>query len=119
MKAFSLAKYHHVVGTDGRITGNWMVLLPVREDCTDCWVTPIDVTIWDEGHHGGRVIHSDAFTARVTPSDVSFGYVKPNVEPDVTEVAVLLAELLPRVVRAAQEGEGSVIEPADRERSDG
>jgi len=112
MKAFSLAKYHHVVGTDGRISGNWLVLLPTG-DRTDSWVTPIDVTIYDEAHYSGRVIHSDTFTAHVTPDEVSIGRIRPEVRADVAEVRDLLIELLPRVVRAAQEGEGSVIEPDD------
>lgn len=112
LRAFSLAGYHHVVGTDGRISGNWLVLLPVSADRSDCWVTPIDVTIWDEWRYGGRVIHSDAFTARVTTTEVKLGRVKPSVEPDVAEVADLLATLLSLVVEVARRGEGSVVDEA-------
>lgn len=43
-----------------RISGEVVVLMGDK-----AWVKPLDLTIWDEGRHSGRVLYSNGFTASV------------------------------------------------------
>jgi len=65
MKAFDLSKYQRVIGSDGRVSGSWKVLGGVGRDPEHLYITPIDVTVYDETRSWGRVFYSGDFTLTV------------------------------------------------------
>jgi hypothetical protein len=64
MRAFDMSRYQRVIAVDaGRITGSFHVSGHSRERAS--WVTAHDVTVWDEGHNGGRLYYSNDLTGSV------------------------------------------------------
>ena len=98
---FLLNEHYRIVGTDGRISGSWHVLLDEREQRPrQAWVTPQDVTIYDEPRRSGVVLYSNVFTARVREGVADIG--RPvRWEADIAEVRTELDALLVRVAEAA------------------
>lgn len=97
---FALTRHHKVVGTDGRISGQWVVLLPMKPDGT-AWVTPQEVVVWDEGRHSGIVLYGDAFTASVEQGVAKIGRVTEHRRDDIEEVKEELQALLVEIARTA------------------
>lgn len=96
---FVLKDRYRIIGTDGRISGNWHVLLDSRRD--SAWVTPHDVTIYDEARRSGVVLYSEAFHAHVQGSTVSLSVRGHRFESDIEEVRAELDALLVRIAGAA------------------
>lgn len=96
---YLLKEDYRIVGTDGRISGNWHVLLDDRRGTA--WVTPHDVTIYDETRRSGIVIRGDAFTARVHDAGVSLSARAHRFEDDIEDVRPELEILLQRIAVAA------------------
>lgn len=86
-KAHSLNTYYRVVGTEGRISGTWVVILPPTPGGTTL-VIPHEVTIYDEGRNSGIVLSRDALTAWVRESGIEIPYhmIRESVRPDVLDV---------------------------------
>lgn len=97
---FALTRHHKVVGTDGRISGQWVVLLPMEPYGT-AWITPQEVVVWDEGRHSGIVLYGDAFTASVEQGVAKIGRVTEHRRDDVEQVKEELQALLVEIARTA------------------
>lgn len=92
---FLLKDHYRLVGTDGRISGTWHVLLDDLRGTA--WVTPHDVTIYDEGRRTGVVLRGDAFTAKVHDAGVSWSARGHRFEAGIEEVTAEMALLLQRI----------------------
>lgn len=110
---FLLNEHYRIVGTDGRISGNWHVLLDSRR--STAWVTPQDVTIYDEARRSGVVVYSDAFTAHVTDDGVSLRARGHKFETDIEEVRTELKTLIARIAALAWADQRLVTQPSERE----
>lgn len=95
---FLLKDSYRVVGTDGRVSGNWHVLLDERRGTA--WVTPQCVTIYDETRRSGVVLYSESFTARVG-REVHLSVRGHRFEADIEEVREELSSLLARIAETA------------------
>lgn len=84
MRAHDYSAHKRIVIVEGeRVRGELVVLLGKR-----AWVTPLDVTIWDEGRISGRVIYSDTFSASVEHGvcDLPEHMIRSDSRDDVLEV---------------------------------
>ena len=84
MRAYDYSAHKRVVIVEGeRVRGELVVLLGKRT-----WVRPLEVTIWDEGRHSGRVIYSNAFSASVEGGecDLPEHMIRSDGRDDVLEV---------------------------------
>lgn len=99
MKTYDMSKYQRIIGVDeGRITGTFYAI--GLEPDRDVWVKPVDVVIWDEGHHSGRVLYSGDLSASVRDgvAKLSKHMVKTSLLPDVEEVWDEMLQVLVSVV---------------------
>ncbi len=110
MKAYDMSRYKRVIGTDGRISGSWVVLQgrqPRDGEQQEYIVSPIDVTIYDESRSFGRVLYPSDLTAWVC-EDGSVSLAKhgiaERIRPEVEEVWDEMVELLGRIAQAFIEG---------------
>lgn len=102
---FALNRHHKVIGTDGRISGQWVVLLGDGGRTT--WITPHEVTLYDEDLRSGIVLHSDDLTAGVEDGVARIGWITGRRQDDVKAVRGELEPLLVEIARvAATENEG-------------
>lgn len=84
MTATDYSKHKRVVLIEqGRIRGELVVLMGQK-----AWVSPLDMTIWDEGRHAGRVIYSNGFTASVTDGvcELPEHMIRSDVRDEVLDV---------------------------------
>ncbi|MCZ4069243.1 hypothetical protein O1W71_16355 [Microbacterium sp. H37-C3] len=112
VSAYSMSRFQRVVGTDGRLSGTWVVML--ASDRHRASVRPHDVTVYDEGRHSGRILGPDSLLAWVAKDgtvDLPEHMIRESIRDDVLDAKEELLELLPRIVEAA----GST----DQESSDG
>ena len=72
MKAFDMSKYQRVIGSEGRVSGKWCVSGGVGRNPDHLYVTPIDVTVFDETKSWGRVFYGGDFTLTVEDGVVEF-----------------------------------------------
>ena len=110
MKAYDMSRYKRVIGTDGRISGSWVVLQgrqPRDGEQQEYIVSPIDVTIYDESRSFGRVLYPSDLTAWVC-EDGSVSLAKhriaERIRPEVEEVWDEMVELLELIMRAFIDG---------------
>jgi len=104
-KAYSLNRFYRVVGTDGRISGTWVVMLPARAD-RDYLIKPQYVTFYDESHHSGRIAGPNDLTVWVRQDgsvDIPEHMIRESIRYDVLDVIDELRELVPSMIEAAQE----------------
>lgn len=110
---FLLKEHYRIVGTDGRISGNWHVLLDDRRGTA--WITPHDVTIYDEARRSGVILRGDAFTAGVTDAGVSLRARGHRFEHDIEEVRPEMEALLARIAVVAWADQRATQEPTEQE----
>lgn len=67
MKAYDMSRHQRVIGTDGRISGTWVVL---SAKSGEVLIKPHEVTIYDETRTYGRVLWPDSLTAWVRDGEV-------------------------------------------------
>lgn len=97
---FDLGRTFKVIGTNGRISGEWVALIaPSRP--SDCHITPHHVVIYDEGFRSGIVVHPDDLRANVKDGVVDLWRVTDRVGDDVEVVRAELLELLAEIARVA------------------
>lgn len=107
MNAYSMSQFQRVVGTDGRFSGTWVVLLASEKHRAS--VRPHDVTVYDEGHHSGRILGPDSLLAWVADDgtvDLPEHMIRESIRDDVLDAKDELLALLPLIVAAAQQSEG-------------
>jgi len=100
VKAFDLSKYQRVIGSEGRVSGSWKVLGGVGHDPERLYITPIDVTLFDETKSWGRVFYSGDFTLTVEggvvalsgPRDESKMYDIRDAQAEFDATVLLVAE---------------------------
>lgn len=98
---FALSKSFKVIGTDGRISGNWVVLLPSSPDGTT-WIKPHEVTIYDEAWRSGIVFYSADLSCSVRHGVAQIDRITERKQYDVEDVEFELRELLLEIARIAQ-----------------
>jgi len=91
MHAFDMSEYEKVIGvSDGRITGNFVALVPTTRDGKDrrIWITALDVTIWDEDRRCGRCFYSNDMKGSVLNgvAEISKRMIAPDRLADAEEV---------------------------------
>ncbi len=61
-----MSEHWRLVGIDGcpRISGTFWVTRPETDEDT-IWVKSVDVTVWSEGRHHGRILYSGDLAASV------------------------------------------------------
>lgn len=103
-RAYDMSRYQRVIGTEGRISGTWIVLSARGRDRV-C-IRPYDVTIYDETHRSGRILGRDDLLAWVRGDevDVPKHMVRDHVRDEVDEVWNELTELLKLIARAFVNG---------------
>ena len=109
MKAYSMGRFQRVVGTDGRFSGTWVVLLASGKHRAS--VRPHDVTVYDEARHSGRILGPDSLLAWVDADgavDLPEHMIREAIRDDVLDAKDDLLALLPLIVEVAgSEGQGS------------
>lgn len=96
---FSLERTFKVVGTDGRIRGEWVVVLPKSGEAL---ISPHEVVLWDEQHSGGIVLNRHDLSARVRDGVAELSIISSLRQDDVAEVRDELLELLVEIARVAK-----------------
>lgn len=78
-----------VIIEHGRVRGEVIVLQAKR-----AWVNPLDLVIWDEARHSGRVLNSTAFNASVEDGvcNLPEHMIREDVRADVLEVIAQVKE---------------------------
>lgn len=100
-RAYDMSKYQRVIGFDGdRISGTFHVLASSGD--SEAWVKPIDMQIWDEGHHSGRILYSNDLTASVLDgeADLREHMIASNKLADVQAVWDEMKAALVTIVEA-------------------
>lgn len=89
MKGYDMSEHWRLVGIDGceRITGTFWVTRPESDNDT-IWVKAVDVTVWSEGRHHGRVLYSGDLAASVKNGavDLRRRLIRDDKLDDVEEV---------------------------------
>lgn len=106
MHAYDMSEYEKVIGvSDGRITGNFVALVPTTIDMKDrrIWITAFDVVIWDEAHRSGRCFYSNDMKGSVIggKAEISKRMISPDRLADAEEVWDDLLAVFEAVARAA------------------
>lgn len=99
---FSLERTFKVVGTDGRIRGEWVVVLSASKKDRGAWISPHEVVLYDEGLHSGVILHRRDLTARVKDGAAELSIISPLRRDDIAEVRDELLELLVEIARVAK-----------------
>ena len=104
---FSLDRTFKVVGTDGRIRGEWVVVLPPSGRGDTVWISPHEVVIYDEGLNSGVILGRRDLTAKVSQCVAELSLMSSNRRDDVEEVREELLALLVEVARVGASEEGT------------
>jgi hypothetical protein len=107
-KAYSMNSFYRVVGTEGRISGTWVVMLPARRDRSTI-IKPHDVTFYDEAHHSGMIAGPDDLVIWVRQDDsidIPEHMIREAVRDDVLDAIDELRALVPSMVAAALTPDG-------------
>lgn len=97
---FSLDRTFKVVGTDGRISGEWVVILPPSGRAREAaWITPHNVVVYDVGLRSGVILGHHDLTAKVVDGVAVISRVVSNRRDDVEEVKDELLSLLVEIAR--------------------
>lgn len=103
-KAYDLGRFQRIVGVEGpRVRGNFIAL--ATADGQTIHVSPIEVKIWDEGHHSGRIIRPDDMTAFVKPDgevDIPKHMLRENTRYDIEDAWDEMVSAVRLVAQAAQ-----------------
>lgn len=97
-----MGRFHRVVGTDGRFSGTWVVLLASGKHHAS--VRPHNVTVYDEARHSGRILGPDSLLAWVDADgavDLPEHMIREAIRDDVLDAKDDLLALLPLIVEAA------------------
>lgn len=71
VKGYDMSRSWRLVATDGGpVTGTWWVTAPDAKRGGQQHVTPVEVTIWDEGRHYGYTLGRNDFTAFIRDGEV-------------------------------------------------
>lgn len=97
---FALSKGFKVIGTDGRISGTWVVLVPTRPD-GPIWIKPHEVTFYDEERRSGIVFYSADLSCSVRDGVAAIGRIAERKQYDVEDVENELLALLVEIARVA------------------
>lgn len=97
---YALSKGFKVIGTDGRISGTWVALLPSRPDGTT-WIKPHEVTFYDEGRRSGIVFYSSDLSCSVRGGVAEISRIAERKQYDVEDVENELRALLVEIARVA------------------
>lgn len=97
---YALSKGFKVIGTDGRISGTWVVTLPSRPDGTT-WIKPHEVTFYDDGRRSGIVFYGSDLSCSVRGGVAEIGRVLERKRFDVEDVETELRALLVEIARVA------------------
>lgn len=103
---YTLDRGFKVVGTDGRISGTWVVLLPTKPG-RQAWIKPHEVTIYDEGLRSGVVLYSADLSASVLNGEAHLGRIAERRLYDVEDVETEMRALLVEISRVASESEST------------
>ena len=97
---YGLSKTFKVVGTDGRISGTWVVLLSSRPD-GQTWIKPHEVTFYDEDRRSGIVFYSADLSCSVREGVAAIGRIAERKQHEVEDVETELRALLVEIARVA------------------
>lgn len=100
-KAFALSESFKVIGTEGRISGQWVALIAADSD-RRTWISPHDVTIFDEQRRSGILIFASDMAASVLNGNAEITRTSERRGPDIEEVADEMRALLVEIERAAR-----------------
>ena len=103
MKAYNMGRFQRVVGTDGRFSGTWVVL--IARGRYRAFVKPHDVVVYDETRHSGRILGPDSLIAWVDSDgtvDLPEHMIRESIRYDVLDAMDDLLTLLPLIVAAAE-----------------
>lgn len=96
---FNLDRTFKVVGTDGRIRGEWVIVLPPSGRAGTAWISPHEVVIYDEGLHSGVILFRRDLTAKVSDGVAVISLTSSLRRDDVEEVKDELLKLLIEIAR--------------------
>lgn len=105
-KAYDMSRYQRVIGTDGRISGKWIVFegrKPREGEIQEYIVKPIDVTIYDDTRLFGRTLNPGDLTAWVDAvgnARIPEHMIAEHIRPEVQEVWNELINLLSLITTA-------------------
>lgn len=87
-KAYDMGRFQRIVGVEGpRVRGSFIAHATNEDDRIH--VSPFDVTIWDEGHLSGRIIHHEDLLAFVDPEgtvDIPKHMLREDKRHDIEDV---------------------------------
>ncbi len=103
MKAYDMSRHQRVIGTDGRISGTWVVL---SAKSGEVLIKPHEVTIYDETRTYGRLLRPDSLTAWVRDGevDVPKHMIREETRFEVEDAWDELIELLTLIAKAFFDG---------------
>lgn len=103
-RAYDMGRFQRIVGVEGpRVRGSFRATSTKKGDKVH--VSPIDVTIYDEGHNSGRIIRDDDLIAFVKPDgevDIPKHMLRENTRYDIEDVWDEMASAVRLVAEAAQ-----------------
>ncbi|MCK8477200.1 hypothetical protein [Microbacterium aurugineum] len=97
---YGLSEGFKVIGSDGRISGTWVVLLPSRPN-GHTWIKPHEVTFYDESRRSGIVFYSADLSCSVREGVAEISRVAERKQYDVEDVENELRALLVEIARVA------------------
>lgn len=100
VKGHDMSRHWRLVTNEGGlITGTWWVTRPDERTGTS-HARPVDVTMWNEGHHAGLKLHLNDFTAFVTDGAVDPILVRARHDYVTREATARLDEIETAVLDA-------------------
>lgn len=112
-RAYDMSRYQRLIAVEnGRVTGTFKASWSLRHRPEEVLIHPVDVTVWDEHRHSGRVLHSgDDLTAWVRSGEVEIPEhmireaVKFDVLDAIDEMKLALRLVAEKAIEVMREGQ--------------